>query len=212
MPEGNRNRQRHENRGTPAPEAEPGDHDDQHNRLPEALHEKVDVLRHLPRLIGGPGQNEVGRQQPLHLFHSFVDQLAEYSDLLSLAHLNRQSDRARRYPASSVRSPRIVIQIRRRALVFALYFANVAEIDRSAARRRSHGDTADFFDRAKLARRDNRDVSSLRVHLAARGRDVSLAQRLHKGGGRKSISGEPVLRIREIHALIQHSHAFYFAH
>ena len=68
--ERNRDRQRHENRGTPAPEPEPGDYDDQDDRLPEARHEQVDVLRHLPGLIGGSGENQVSGQLPFHLFHS----------------------------------------------------------------------------------------------------------------------------------------------
>ena len=105
-----------------------------------------------------------------------------------------------------------MVQILRRTLVFALYFGDVAEIDRSATGRRSDGDTADFLNRAKLARRDNRDVPSSGVNLPARGRDVSLSQRLQEGDGRKSISGEPVLGIGEIHAFIQHAHAFYLAH
>ncbi len=56
-----RNGERHQQRRAPLPKADQRHEHHQHDRLVQALHEQVDVLLHLPRLVRGASEDQILR-------------------------------------------------------------------------------------------------------------------------------------------------------
>ena len=96
--QGERNRQRHQQRRAPLPEADQRHQDHQPHRLVQARHEQVDVLLHLPRLIAGARDDQVLRQAASQVVQRRVHLPGEIVDLLARAHLHRKRDGAGALP------------------------------------------------------------------------------------------------------------------
>src|SRR6267154_5836958 len=67
-----------------------------------------------------------------------VDGLAEFRDLLLIAHINGNRNRSTAPPMSIGSLPGVVVQVICRALVSAAYIDKVAQVDVSACRRGRH--------------------------------------------------------------------------
>jgi hypothetical protein len=90
--EGERNADASSSRA-PLPEPDERDQHHQGNRFPQAVHEQVDILLHLERLIGGARNDQVGREPVAQDGKGRIHRLAEDADLLSRPHLEREGDR-----------------------------------------------------------------------------------------------------------------------
>ena len=58
-----RNRQRHQQRRAPLPETDQRNQNHQRDRFVEASMNRLDILFHLPRLVGGSHNHQIARQQ-----------------------------------------------------------------------------------------------------------------------------------------------------
>ena len=74
-----------------------------------------------------------------------VDRLAEFGDLILIAHVDGDGNGSATAPVTVSVLPRVVVQIIRRAMVSAAYIDEIAQLNRSAGRRRGHNDIADRF-------------------------------------------------------------------
>ena len=87
MPKRHRQSQRngtsHQRSGTPVPETDQCDDDDEHNGLVETRHQQTDKVLHLFRLVRRASKNEVGRQLRAHGGKRLIYRFAEFADLLS---------------------------------------------------------------------------------------------------------------------------------
>jgi hypothetical protein len=64
----NRNRQRHQESRTPFPEPHQRDEHHEHDGFPETAIEQVQLLAHLPLLVGRRTDDEIGWEGPADLF------------------------------------------------------------------------------------------------------------------------------------------------
>ena len=78
-----RDGEHHQHGGAPLPEADERHDDHERDGLVERVHEEVEVLLHLQRLVGGALDEEVGGKAPLHPGEGLVHLVAELVDLLA---------------------------------------------------------------------------------------------------------------------------------
>ena len=62
------------------------------DRFIQRVHEEIDVLLDLQRLIGGARDDKVGGKTSLHPGEGLVHLVAELVDLLAIAHLDAEGD------------------------------------------------------------------------------------------------------------------------
>jgi hypothetical protein len=94
----------------------------------------MNVLLDLQGLIRGVRDDEICRKNLLKLCKFLIDRLTELCDLLLIAHVDCQGDCTATLPLSSGVLPRVIVQIRGRALVAGKDLDQVPEIDRSSGR------------------------------------------------------------------------------
>src|SRR6267154_1458874 len=88
-----------------------------------------------------------------------VDGLAEFRDLLLIAHINGNRNRSTAPPMSIGSLPRVVVQVICRALVSAAYIDKVAEVDGSACRRGRHSAIPNSLGALELSRGSQGDLA-----------------------------------------------------
>ncbi len=136
----------------------------------------MDVFLDLEWLIGGMRDNQVRRKNLAQLRKFLVDRLTERRDLLLVAHVDCKRDRTAALPLSLWVLPRVVIQVLSGALVSAADFDQVAEINRSAGRRRRDSYIAYRIYAFELTRRVEDYLPLAGLKCAARSNDVASAQ------------------------------------
>ncbi len=95
MRQRDRNRDRHQQRRAPLPEADQRDDHYQTDRFVQRVHEEVDLLFHLYRLVGGVDHHQVVGQVLLHAVQLLGHVPAEEIDLLAVAHVDSRAVTAR---------------------------------------------------------------------------------------------------------------------
>src|SRR6266853_1334473 len=136
----------------------------------------MDVFLDLERLIGGMRDDQVGRKNLAQLCKFLVDGLTERRDLLLVAHVDCKCDGTAALPLSLWVLPRVVIQVLGGALISTADFDQVAEIYRSAGRRRGDSHIADRVYVFELTGRVEDYLPLAGLKCAARGNDVASAQ------------------------------------
>jgi len=205
--QGQRNRQRHERRRPPFPESDERHQNHQDDRLVQAVHEQLHALGHLQRLVGGPGQDQVRREQLPQLAQRHVHFLAEFADLFAGPHLDRKGDGAGTLPPSGGIPDGEEVQVGRGALIAAEYVRAVAQVNRRAVVGGAHDHIADLPLALELPRGVDHDVLAAGLQHAARQHDIAgvedlLDLALLHAGGRQSFLG-----IFQEHPLVQNAGA-----
>src|SRR5262249_11600897 len=157
----------------PLPEADERDQDDEDDRLEEARHEEIDLVLHLPRLVGRSRDDQVLRDVGARRLDGAVHRRAELADLTARAHVAGEGDRARALPATLLGpSGELVEELRRRPVV-ARDLDELAQVRGRAGARRDDEDVADLLLALELARRVDGERLVLRLDRAARRGDVA---------------------------------------
>src|SRR5271167_4624382 len=124
----------HNQRQAPLPKSDQRNDDHEYDGFEKRPHEQVNVLVDLQRLIGGVRQNQVGGKNLTKLRELQIHGLSEARDLLSIAHVDRQGDRAAALPVPTCVLPRVIIQILRGRLIPPANLNEISKIDRGALR------------------------------------------------------------------------------
>src|ERR1700730_1980087 len=124
--------QGHDECKSPLPEAEERDDNDKDDRFVQRPQEKMDVFLYLQGLVGGVHGDEIWREDAMELCEFRVDGLAEFGDLLLIAHIDGDRNGSTAAPMSVGVLPCVVVQVIRRALVSAAYIDEVAQVDGSS--------------------------------------------------------------------------------
>src|SRR5262249_54808594 len=142
--------ERHQQRRTPLPEPDKGDHYHQADGLVKRLHEEIDVFFHLQRLVGGTSDDQVGWQSGAHLFHLLVYRLAELLNLLPGSHVNGDRDCAVTVRLAIFIRGCVEVQEIRRTLITAGDVHQIAKAD-GRSRLRAGKNVADRLGVVELA-------------------------------------------------------------
>src|SRR6266478_6211281 len=149
----------------------------------------MNVLLNLQWLIGGVRDDEVRRKNLFELCKFLIDRLTEVCDLFLIAHVDCQGDCAAALPLSSGVLPRVIVQIRGRALVAGENLDQVPEINRSSGRSLSDSNLPNCVSAFELAGGIDDDLSLARLEFASRRNNVAGAQDLCESCRLQSILG-----------------------
>jgi len=97
-----RDRQRNQQRGAPFPETYQCDEDDERDRFVERVHQQVEVLVHLARLVRSSRDDQVFRQPAFEVTQEAIDGFAERVNLLAGTHKNCEGNCAISAPSSII--------------------------------------------------------------------------------------------------------------
>ncbi len=158
----------------------------------------MDVFLHLKRLIRRVRDDEISRKNLPELCEFLVDRPAELRNLLLIAHVDRQCDGTTALPLSGRASPRVVVEIARRALIAGNDLDQVAEINGSSGCGPGYGDTPNGISGFELPRGVDDDLSLAGLEGATRRKDVARAQYACERGRLQPILGQAFLRIFEV--------------
>src|SRR5258708_769898 len=98
----------------------------------------MNVFLYLQGLVGGVDGDEIGREDAMKLCQFRVDRLAEFGDLLLIAHVDGDRNGSATAPVTLSVLPCVVVQVICRAVVGAAYIDKIAQIDGRASCRRGH--------------------------------------------------------------------------
>src|ERR1700730_15475736 len=132
----------------------------------------MDVFLYRQRLVGGVGSDQVGRKDAMQLCEFRVDGLAEFGDLLLIAHIDGDGDSATAAPVSVAVPPGVIVQVVRRSLVSATYIDEIAQVYGSACRGGGHNAVADSLGVFELPGRSEGDLALTGFEHAAWRDDV----------------------------------------
>ena len=197
-----RDRQRHQQSRTPFPESHERDEDHEHDGFPEAAIEQIQLLAHLPLLVGRRADDEIGRERSADLLHAGADCRPEAIDLFAFLHFRRQRDRAASQPAPVLIAPCVIRDKTRRMLVSAMDAADVAEIDRRAVCRLREDGRVDVGERPKFARLLEGQLTSFGVHGPGGQRGVAALQDSSDRGRNDPERRQSILRIARLDLLL----------
>ncbi len=207
-----RDAERQQHRRAPLPEPHERHQHYQDDRLPQAAHQQVDVLLHLQRLVGGAGQDQVGRQPVAHHGQRRVHRVPEVADLLPRPHLERERDRPPLVPLPGGVRPAVLVQVPRRVLVFPVHVHQVPQVERHAGARAADDDAADLARVAELPARLQRDRPVAHLHLPAAERGVARLQDVAQPAEGDAVRGQALLGEAERHLLVQHAQPVHLGH
>src|SRR5262249_1319374 len=196
-----RNGKSHKQGRAPFPEPNQRNQHNQSDRLVERVHEEVNVLFHLARLIGSANNHQVVREELFDRAKFFVDVFAKKSDLLTRAKEKSDSNGAMAGPHTVFIAGRIEIKEAQRRLVGAANVHQIAQVDRTAVRRGTNNDIADCFGGSERAGRVDDDVFRAGFDASTWHGDVTSWQQGLRFRRLQAISGEPLLRVVEIDLL-----------
>ncbi len=168
---------------------------------------RSDVLRDLPRLVGGARHDQVVGQLLPEFGQLRVDVLAELADVSVRAHLDGDRDGAAALPVALRVAPLVEVQVSRRAVVAALDVHHVAQVDGRPLLRAADGYVADLLFALKLAGRVDGKVLPHGFQLTAGRRDVARAQDVRQVSGLEAVRGDALLGVEEKDLLGQDARA-----
>jgi hypothetical protein len=124
-----RNRNCHQYGRAPFPESDERYDHHKRDRFVQRVHEEIDVLFHLPRLIRCGCNDQVRRQQFLRLGDFPLHVLRKLRNLFAPAHLHSKRHGSRTLPLSVFVPPRVKIQIARGTLISAADIHQISQIN-----------------------------------------------------------------------------------
>src|SRR6202051_2233797 len=149
----------------------------------------MNVFLDLQGLIGGMRDDEIGRKNLPKLCKFPIDRLAKLCNLLLIAHVDCQGDCTAALPLSSRVLPRVIVQIRGRALVAGENLDQVPQINRSSGRSLSDSNIPNCVSAFELTGGINNDLSLAGLEFASRCNNVAGAQDLCESGWLQSVLG-----------------------
>src|SRR6266446_9658656 len=133
----------------------------------------MNVFLNLQGLIGGMRDDEIRRKNLFKLRKLPVDRLTELCNLLLIAHVNCQGDCATALPLSSGFLPRVIVQIRGRALVAGENLDQVSKVNRSSGRSLGHSNFPNRVSAFELTGGIDNDLALACLEFASRRNDVA---------------------------------------
>jgi hypothetical protein len=133
-----------------------------------------------------------------------VDGRAKFRDLQAGAHLHREGDGARFFPAAGRGVASVKIQERRRAHIRAGHIGQVAQVDRLTLARR-HEHACQLLLRLEFTRRVDAQLARADLERAAGIRDVPRRQHIAQLVGIDAEGPEAFLRVLEEYPLLENA-------
>src|SRR4030095_4308368 len=177
----------------------------EHDGFPETAIEEVQLLAHLPLLVGRRTDDEIGRERAADVFDSGANCRPEAIDLCTFLHFRRQHDGPASHPTPALIAPCVVRNKSCRMLVTTMHASDIAEIDRRTVCRLCEHDLVDVGERPEFTRLLEGQLASFGIDGPRGHRGVATLQDYPDCGWNDPEGCQTVLRVPGFNLLLNHA-------